>query len=56
MVPCESEKAVITAAAKSQRALPMQTLFDHYGVERSVLSLIVREVAQAGIGEIGIVV
>jgi UTP--glucose-1-phosphate uridylyltransferase len=49
-------KAVITAAAKSQRALPMQTLFDHDGVERSVLSLIVREVAQAGIGEIGIVV
>lgn len=34
----------------------MQTLFDHDGVERSVLSLIVREVAHAGIHDIGIVV
>lgn len=49
-------KAVITAAAKDQRALPVQTLFDHDGVERSVLSLIVREVAHAGISDIGIVV
>lgn len=50
------KKAVITAAGKSQRALPMQTLFDQDGAERSVLSLIVREAAQAGIGDIGIVV
>ncbi len=50
------KKAVITAAAKNQRALPMQTLFDHDGVERSVLSLIVREVALSGISEIGIVI
>ena len=49
-------KAVITAAAKSQRALPMQTLFDQDGIERSVLSLIVREAAHAGISDIGIVV
>jgi UTP--glucose-1-phosphate uridylyltransferase len=49
-------KAVITAAAKNQRALPIQTLFDQEGVERSVLSLIVREAAHAGISEIGIVV
>lgn len=49
-------KAVITAAGKKQRALPMQTLFDQDGVERSVLSLIVREAAHAGIGDIGIVV
>jgi len=47
---------VITAAAKSQRALPMQTLFDQDGIERSVLSLIVREAAHAGISDIGIVV
>jgi len=49
-------KAVITAAAESQRALPMQTLFDQEGVERSVLSLIVREAAHAGITDISIVV
>jgi UTP--glucose-1-phosphate uridylyltransferase len=34
----------------------MQTLFDQQGVERSVLSLIVREVLRAGISEICIVV
>jgi UTP--glucose-1-phosphate uridylyltransferase len=49
-------KAVITAAAQAQRTLPMQTLFDQQGVERSVLSLIVREVLRAGITEICIVV
>jgi UTP--glucose-1-phosphate uridylyltransferase len=49
-------KAVITAAGKAQRTLPMQTLFDQQGVERSVLSLIVREVLRAGISEICIVV
>ncbi|MBV9723994.1 MAG: UTP--glucose-1-phosphate uridylyltransferase [Gammaproteobacteria bacterium] len=49
-------KAVITAAAQSQRTLPMQTLFDQQGVERSVLSLIVREAVRAGISEICIVV
>ena len=42
-------KAVITAAARNQRALAMQTLFDQDGLERSVLSLIVREAAHAGI-------
>src|SRR3954447_16848106 len=49
-------KAVITAAAQAQRTLPMQTLFDQQGVERSVLSLIVREVLRAGISEICVVV
>lgn len=50
------KKAVITAAGKDQRTLPMQTLFDQQGVERSVLSLIVREAIQAGIEDLGIVV
>ena len=49
-------KAVITAAGKNQRALPMQTLFDQEGTERSVLSLIVREAIRAGIGDVGIVI
>src|SRR5215469_5317966 len=49
-------KAVITAAGRNQRTLPMQTLFDQQGVERSVLSLIVREALRAGISEICIVV
>lgn len=50
------KKAVITAAGKDQRTLPMQTLFDQQGVERSVLSLIVREAIQAGIEDVCIVV
>jgi len=50
------KKAVITAAAKQQRNLPMQTLFDQQGSERSVLSLIVREAVRAGIEDVGIVV
>lgn len=49
-------KAVITAAGRAQRTLPMQTLFDQQGVERSVLSLIVKEALRAGISEICIVV
>lgn len=49
-------KAVITAAGKEQRTLPMQTLFDQDGTERSVLSLVVREAIRAGINDICIVV
>jgi UTP--glucose-1-phosphate uridylyltransferase len=49
-------KAVITAAGKDQRNLPMQTLFDQHGKERSVLSLVVGEAVRSGISDIGIVV
>lgn len=49
-------KAVITAAGRAQRNLPIQTLFDQQGTERSVLSLVVREAVRAGIDDIGIVV
>jgi UTP--glucose-1-phosphate uridylyltransferase len=49
-------KAVITAAGKEQRTLPMQMLFDQDGTERSVLSLVVREAVRAGINDICIVV
>jgi UTP--glucose-1-phosphate uridylyltransferase len=50
------KKAVITAAGKAQRNLPIQTLFDQQGVERSVLSLIAREAVRAGLDQICIVV
>jgi UTP--glucose-1-phosphate uridylyltransferase len=50
------KKAVITAAGKAQRNLPMQSLFDQSGIERSVLSLIVGEALRAGLNEICIVV
>jgi UTP--glucose-1-phosphate uridylyltransferase len=49
-------KAVITAAAPRQRSLPLQTLIDRDGAEKSVLGIIVGEVLRAGIEDIAIVV
>lgn len=49
-------KAVVTAARQQQRNLPIQTLFDQQGNERSVLSLVVGEATSAGIEDICIVV
>lgn len=49
-------KAVITAAAPSQRTLPLQTLIDRDGVEKSVLRILIEEVLRAGIDEICLVV
>ena len=50
------KKAVITAAGRRQRTLPLQTLIDRDGVEKSVLTILVEEVLAAGIDEIGVVV
>lgn len=50
------QKAVITAAGRQQRTLPLQTVTDRDGVEKSVLSVLVEEVLRAGIEEICIVV
>ena len=49
-------KAVITAAGRKQRTLPLQTLIDRDGVEKSVLSILLEEVVAAGIDEICVVV
>jgi UTP--glucose-1-phosphate uridylyltransferase len=49
-------KAVITVAGKGQRALPLQTLIDRDGVEKSVLGILIEEAHRAGIEEIGLVV
>lgn len=49
-------KAVITAAGRNQRSLPMQTLTDRDGAEKSVLAILVEEVISAGIDEIAVVV
>lgn len=50
------KKAVITAAARDQRTLALQTLFNQEGEERSVLSLVVRAALEAKIEDICIVV
>jgi UTP--glucose-1-phosphate uridylyltransferase len=52
----EIKKAVITAAGKSQRTLPLQTLVDRDGSPKSALSIIVEEVLQAGVQEICVVI
>ncbi len=49
-------KAVITAAGKSQRDLPIQTIIDQDGTEKSVLTILVEEALSAGVEEICVVV
>lgn len=49
-------KAVITAAGANQRTLPLQTLIDRDGIEKSVLSIIIEETIHAGIDEICVVI
>jgi UTP--glucose-1-phosphate uridylyltransferase len=50
------KKAVITAAAESQRALPLQTLIDRDGQEKTVLAILVEQVLLGGVEEICVVV
>src|SRR5512139_690379 len=49
-------KAVITAAGRKQRTLPLQTLIDRDGTEKSVLCIIVEEALRAEIEEICVIV
>ena len=49
-------KAVITAAGPDQRALPLQTLIDRDGREKSVLGILIEQALVAGAGEICVVV
>lgn len=52
----EITKAVITAAGRGQRTLPLQTLIDRDGVSKSVLTIIVEEVLRAKVEEICLVI
>ncbi len=49
-------KAVITAAGRNQRTLPVQLLIDRDGVEKSVLQILVEEALSAGVEDIAVVV
>jgi UTP--glucose-1-phosphate uridylyltransferase len=49
-------KAVITAAGRDQRTMPLQRLVDRDGVSKLALQIVVEEAAGAGIEEIAIVV
>ena len=50
------KKAVITAAARSQRALPLQTLIDGEGNSRPLLRILIEQSLAAGAEEIAVVV
>ncbi len=50
------KKAVITAASKAQRTLPLQTLVDRDGTSKTALRILLEEVLSAGITEICIVI
>ncbi len=49
-------RAIITAAGTGQRHLPLQTLIDRDGQQKSVLTVIIDEVMRAGINDICIVI
>ena len=52
----EIKKAVITAAGRNQRTLPLQTLVDRDGATKTALAIIIEEVCRAGIEEVCIVI
>lgn len=52
----EIKRAIITAAGKNQRSLPLQTIVDRDGVQKTALAIIIEEILQAGIEEICVIV
>ena len=52
----EIKKAIITAAGKNQRTLPLQTLVDRDGNTKTALRIIIEEILSAGINNICVVV
>jgi len=52
----EINKAVITAAGQQQAALPLQTLVDRDGVEKTALQILLEEIRLAGIEHVCVVV
>ena len=49
-------KAIITAAGERQRSLPLQTLIDQDGEEKSVLGILIEQALSARVEEISVVV
>src|ERR1051325_7588264 len=50
------KKAIITAAGKSQRTLPLQSVVDRDGHPKTALAIVIEEVLQGGVDEICVVV
>jgi UTP--glucose-1-phosphate uridylyltransferase len=52
----EIKKAIITAAGKSQRTLPLQTLVDRDGATKTALRIIIEEILSSGVEEICVII
>lgn len=52
----EIKKAIITAAGKSQRTLPLQTVVDRDGIPKTALRILMEEILSAGLEEICVVI
>jgi UTP--glucose-1-phosphate uridylyltransferase len=52
----EVRKAIITAAGKSQRTIPLQTLIDSDGLSKTALRIIIEEIRSAGIEDICVII
>ena len=52
----EVQRAIITAAGRNQRTLPLQTLVDRDGATKTALAIIIEEVLATGIERIGVVI
>ena len=50
------KKAIITAAGKNQRTLPLQSLVDRDGVAKTALRVLIEEVLRAGVEQISVVI
>jgi UTP--glucose-1-phosphate uridylyltransferase len=50
------KRAIITAAGKNQRTLPLQSIVDRDGENKTALAVIIEDVVDAGIEEIGLVI
>jgi UTP--glucose-1-phosphate uridylyltransferase len=50
------DKAVITAAGRNQRGIPLQTFVDRDGVEKKAMQIILEEAVEAGAEEICLVI
>src|SRR5713101_5697286 len=52
----EIRKAIITAAGKSQRTLPLQSLVDRDGVQKTALATLIEEILLAGVEHVCVVI
>ncbi len=50
------KRAIVTAAGKNQRTLPLQSVVDRDGVPKTALAIIIEEILNAGVEEICLVI